>query len=327
MISGEKREEIKGKVGVFVGDIVAICPTLKQIKELTGLQDKEDEKEPEYIFEKDRDVPTGKFNDDNEMIKETKTVKGVRIDVYIREIKAGRPTDFIVKKAYFLEDRQFMSKTGTIQFVNSKGNTKWTDLKENLPKDFFGHINQKTGEMGLETPVREAKLGEVDLMEVLNAFLDINKSKPYNLLVDTKELFKGNFKELQDLLKTQLPRPIMAVGTVRTVVGDEGLKQYQDVWKKLMPAYNAKLVITGNFDRTKIDLLKEKQEDTKKRKSEGEEVEKGDWLQPFEKFVVEISDKENGCKDTYSLTPLHEITDKDIAPAQEEAIDRAGNTY
>lgn len=47
-LGGEKREEIKGKVGVFVGDIVAICPTLKQIKELTSLQDKEDEKEPEY---------------------------------------------------------------------------------------------------------------------------------------------------------------------------------------------------------------------------------------------------------------------------------------
>jgi hypothetical protein len=143
MIQGEKRQEMARKVGVSIFEVVDICPTAERVKELFNL-DEVAEKEPEYVTDKDQEVPDHVDTATGEIVKVTKTIKQCRLDIYLKDTK----TNNVVKHVIFLNNRFFVKKDMTKQqFINDLGKTAWVDDEANLPQKFT-HIIDVNGNVG-----------------------------------------------------------------------------------------------------------------------------------------------------------------------------------
>lgn len=301
MPSGEKRADFARKVGMATFKVAAICPSKDKIKELFGLEE-EAEKEPEYTGEKDVEIPVG-FEDDGVTVrKETKSIRWARIDMYLRDTK----TNDVTKRAYFLWDRPFVKKDlSKQQYINYLGKTAWVDDPANLPEKFTSYP-VKEGHGGDSIPFHPAVSGESDLVEFLDTWLTIDKKKAYDLAVDTDNFFRGDFRELQGLVESELASVMCGAYIVRTVESDGGVQFYQDVWKKFVPGFTFKFFQVNDFTPEKLRDLKDRR-DKLKEKIRTNTVSSTDWMSNWENFVLDITDNDYGCKDAFSLKPAEDF--------------------
>lgn len=319
MISGEKRVEFARKVGVFVGEIIAINPDAAKIAELYKM-DTPAEKEPEYTSEKDTDVPD--HIEDGNVVKVTKTVRNARIDVYIQDTK----TTSVTKKSFFLSDQPFVKKDLTKQqYINVQGKTAWVDSPGNLPKKFT-HFLDKQGNAMEEIPYHASVQGESELIEFLDTWLSIEKKKAFDLSISADNMFKGNFRELQGLVNSDLSSLVMGVYTVRAVDGDQGVQFYQDLWKKFLPAFTIKFFQQIDFTPEKLKEIVDKDVALRAKISGKEQIQNSDWLSNWEKFAMDITG-EYGCKDSFSLKMAHDFDPETHYATQAATIDQTSNEY
>ena len=235
MAFGQGKESNEGSVGFakYIGvgafNVLAVNPTKEELSKIYG---SEIEKDIEYLS---KDEESG--------------VDQVRIDfVVASNTEKNNGIDLKTKVAFFLKNAPRMNAAGTkVQVINAYGETTWVDLelakKGELPEN----------QAWFETPYRPAYIGEEELTSFLKVFLNIpvkawkdkngniktieNKSDAEARLEGIPNYFKGNVKELKEIIKFQPDNLIkMAVGVKTT----EDNKEYQAIYTKMFVKNNVK---------------------------------------------------------------------------------------
>ena len=182
------------KTGLLDVRVIAINPTLKQLNEL-GINV---QNEPRYVLDKKDGV-------DN-----------VKIDFWLRNDEH----DFTTKLTLFLDSETRKSQAGKLQYINKFGTTAWLMSADERPDNLSWY--QFDG-------IRECYKGEEELHNFLRAWVNPSKESACSL-EKTADLFKGNFKELQDL------QSVISENTVRVLLGvrrdEEKDKSFQAVYTK-----------------------------------------------------------------------------------------------
>jgi len=286
-IGGSKRESVdfnsEKKIGLFKAKVVAINPTIEQFKSILGIELKEDSKQTDYLSDREG-------------------VTILRVDFWLQDV-AEYPDGvkpFRHKVSFFLEDDLRENKDGTKkQYINNIGTCSWADDESNLPKWFVGR------------EYRQAYKGEEDFYSFLRSWLcNLNyKSANSTLQLDWKKLMKGNVKDLKDQIGQEFCGEIGVLATVAIKVKDGETKEYQGIYNGgFLPAYSLEKFNSVDYMKSSVlSLLKEK------------ETAKEEKLKPHEKFALDITG-DYGCKDIYSLKPLHDYDATQHLVASDDAI-------
>jgi hypothetical protein len=257
-IGGKKREPVNFEtgpkyVGFFKGRVVSVSPNATDLGKLLGEEiDEDKDKRVKYTGEKDG-------NDT------------VKITFYL-EVD-GKEGLYIPYNIILRNDIRKNKLEDKIQLINSVGETAWVEIDDdgnydaNSTFDSFRHfvkvLNWKLpngdivdkyeqGAKANETEIlgdktfRPALYGEEELAEFLKSWLgklDF-KDSGTSILLDTKKLFAGNFKELSGQVNGEFDVPCVYLANVEVDETDPD-KQYQKVFKKTLPANFMKFINNG----------------------------------------------------------------------------------
>lgn len=250
-IGGEKREnngEYTKRVGLFVGNVIAVNPTEKEYKDILGMELKENSKAAEYLSERDGNTV-------------------LRVDFWIQaKPNADGTKDKPYKVSFFLEDKVRYNKDNTkVQYINSIGSCCWAENEESLPAWFA------------KREYREAYHGEEDLYEFLRNWLNkLNYgSDKTELSLDWKQLMKGNVKMIKSQIEDEWAGDVGCLGTVIIKEVEGEIKEYQGVYNRaFFPSYNIKQFRLIDFDDDNV------------RKALASKESKD--LKPYERFVLKV---------------------------------------
>lgn len=287
MITGQKSTrtgDFEKQIGIAEFNLVSFNPSREELEDLLGTEIKED---PEYL---------GESKDGNVTLQ---------VDVWLKEVKTKR----LFKAKFFLEDREVHSKDGLKkQYINCIGRNAYVEDEDKLTEKFKAY------------DYHTARVGEADFVSLVDAWLNLERSKPYTLDLDWKNMMKGNLRELKELQKTDLPRAICGLCTVRVVEKEGEKKEYQSIYtRKFLPYYTMKNFVSTDFTEDKLSQLKAKR---------GSVVgDKKVYLKDWENFAVEVSDKEHGCKDIYTLQPMQDYDPSKFVQAGPKAIVETDSDY
>jgi hypothetical protein len=286
-MKGNKKEQrdFAKEIGLFEAKVVSINPTREELETLLGA---EIEKDPEYVERKKL-----KDADGNETGRE---VDSVRLSIWLRDVKDESK---LKNLTFYLEDRPRENKDKTkTQYINSVGTTTWISNEEgesSLP-NWFTHFLDRNKQVIGNKSFRKAIVGEEEVANFIkNWTLFDTFDVETDISIDTKRLFRGNVKQLSELINSDMTQSIVAMATVRIkekVVDEEtGQKEteiYQGVHNKdFLPGYTMKFFRGATFDNNRIEQIRGKQK-------------QANW----EKFISSISDKEYGCKTPIFLGDL-----------------------
>lgn len=309
-IGGKEREttnfvEVPKYVGLFEGRVVAINPSAEEFAKLTNQPEDWEPKEDSKMFEY-----LGESKDGNIYL---------RVDVWLEETKKrkeiiiedGEEVEKDVNRkfkiTFFLEDKQRENKDGTrLQYINSVGLCTWAEDENDIP-DWFKKDRE----------YRVAFAGEEQLYDFMRKWLsklDYRNAETV-LQLEWKKLMRGNVKELRDQINGEWSDNIICLATVEAKEKDDGsVAEYQKVYNRdFLYPYTMKYFRTVNYeDPEVIARLKAK---------------KPRDLKPHEKFVVNVTDEEYGCKDYYILKDLTEYDTSMNFAASEKTISEEHPDY
>jgi len=281
LIEGKKREATNyenrtKRVGLFEARVIAINPDAEECKEILGFEPKEGSTMLNYL---------GKSEEGN---------KTARIDIWLLNVA----NDEKFKMTLFLEDKERVNREGTKkQYINAVGSCSWADDVNNLPQWFNSR------------EFRVANVGEEDLYSFLRTWLgelDYRNAET-TLSLDWEKMMNGKFKDLKDQVGGEWCSTIGALATIQTVVDGESTKEYQKVYKAVLPAYSIKLFRVIDFDNPKvIRSLSDKKS-----------------LKAHEKFVIKVYG-EYGCKDYFILKDAKEYKADDNFASSDKSISDDG---
>jgi len=270
-----KREQTEGfkkelKIGFSQVEVLAICPSVDQIAKMREV-DVESIKEQVYTSEKS----------DNE----GNAWERLNIPVYVKNQDTGN-----IDIMYFsIDDKVQTSKDGKIQYINCVGQSQWVHDEKDLWDSFKSFTKYEKGvspkdfEVLAPKTYRAALVGEEKIYKFLMAWSNADMyNRETNVLIDTKKLFKENFKQLQELTRLDLGTVIVPYSVV-TRDKDGELVQSQRIDSSfILPGAYMKTLRLSTFDREKVDKLKQK-----KLNKES--------LTFLERFIVEC------CADEYGI--------------------------
>lgn len=213
-----------GVASVFVR---AINPTKEELEKFYG---RDIENAPEYVGEAD-----------NNGVK----VPQVRLDFMVEADPEKYGIDFKSRVSIFLRRTPRVSKAGKKQVIDKYGRTAWASEQEIASKSIPVYSNGKPA--NIDANYRVAYSGEEDLINFLIAYLNIPSPQKYvngewvmndasklgdseAMLEHIEDYFKGNFKELKDILGYQPNNKVKVLFGVRTA--DDG-KQYQTAYGRM----------------------------------------------------------------------------------------------
>lgn len=215
MVKGNQREQKAGANTKYVGftlvKLKAINPTRKELNELLGIEDQDDDKEINYITQD----PEG--ND------------RVRLSFWLHDEKL----DKYFVHSFNLTNKLRTSKDGVKnQYINSSCITAWSDEEKFLPDWFLKFMDKDKNEIG-KKEFRRALLGEEELATLLRSWLGrMSWNDPASsVLIDTKALLKQDYAELRKQIGGSYDTPFVILTGVRTDDNDPE-KQYQQVYGK-----------------------------------------------------------------------------------------------
>lgn len=287
-IGGKKRESTQQqtdyakKVGLFEANVIAINPTAEEYNDVLGIQLQDGSKATEYL---------GESNDKN---------KTLRVDFWLEEVKNKDK----FKVTFFLEDKIKENKDATKkQYINNVGTCSWAPDPNELPQWFTTR------------DYRVAFVGEEEFYGFVRTWLGNldYRDGGTTLQLDWKALMKGNLKDLKAQLGGEYATTVVALATVKTVVKEDGAKEYQQVYNKaFLPAYNLKQFRLVDYNRPEVlsNLRQKKSKD----------------LKPHERFVLNVTG-EYGCKDFYILKDMKEYNADDNLVASDSVISEDGADY
>lgn len=282
MVKGNQKESGKRLfVGLTSVAVVAINPNRKELNKLLGKEDKDDDKEIDYVDEYE-DYPR------------------VRISIWLRD----QQNDNLYNYSFNMLNKEKLNKTGDkYQYINSTCTTSWVDDEENLPEWFTKFTDFKSKEVLGDKTYRKALQGEEELANFIRVWLGkLNWNHPdTEVEINTKDLFAGKFKELQSQIEGDYDTSFVVLMGVRTVEpkeGEEGeTKQYQTIYgKSFLPGSFIKYINNGmNFPNERT-------------------------LKIWDKFVAEVTG-EYGANFYVELEPLAEYDkSRDLSASKEKKV-------
>lgn len=224
MIQGEKRERqqlsFTKKVGFFEAKVVAINPTIEELKENLNIELSENSKITEYLTLKD-DVP------------------GIRIDFWLEEVKNKEKYRLSIN----LKEKDVVTKDGSKkQYINNIGTTTWAPDDNSLPEWFT------------KRDYREAYAGEELLYRFLKTWLsELDYTKDSTVLqLDWKKIIKGNVKDLKEQVDGAYCGNVLALASVSVSNTNGENKEYQRVYDRVLPVYYQKNFRLINYNDPKV---------------------------------------------------------------------------
>lgn len=222
--------EIKRYTGVGSVFVVGVNPNKA---ELEKLYDRELDKDPEYITEKDG-------------------VTSARIDFIIKTdptAKCSNGIELLTKFSMFIRNEYRFNRDKTkVQVIDKYGRTAWVTKEQAKAHEIPVY---KNGPANIDKDYRPAYVGEEDITNFLKLFLGISNVEKWVKneatgrrevvgLVDNpqdcecrleniEDYFKGKFNEIKGAINLMPNNKIKVLFGVRTT--DEG-KQYQDVYTR-----------------------------------------------------------------------------------------------
>ena len=222
--------EIKRYTGVGSVFVVGVNPNKA---ELEKLYDRELDKDPEYITEKDG-------------------VTSARIDFIIKTdptAKCSNGIELLTKFSMFIRNEYRFNKDKTkVQVIDKYGRTAWVTKEQAKNHEIPVY---KNGPANIDKDYRPAYVGEEDITNFLKLFLGISNVEKWVKneatgrrevvgLVDNpqdcecrleniEDYFKGKFNEIKGAINLMPNNKVKVLFGVRTT--DEG-KQYQDVYTR-----------------------------------------------------------------------------------------------
>ena len=222
--------EIKRYTGVGSVFVVGVNPNKT---ELEKLYDRELDKDPEYITEKDG-------------------VTSARIDFIIKTdptAKCNNGIELLTKFSMFIRNEYRFNKDKTkVQVIDKYGRTAWVTKEQAKAHEIPVY---KNGPANIDKDYRPAYVGEEDITNFLKLFLGISNVEKWVKneatgrrevvgLVDNpqdcecrleniEDYFKGKFNEIKGAINLMPNNKVKVLFGVRTT--DEG-KQYQDVYTR-----------------------------------------------------------------------------------------------
>ena len=222
--------EIKRYTGVGSVFVVGVNPNKA---ELEKLYDRELDKDPEYLTEKDG-------------------VTSARIDFIIKTdptAKCNNGIELLTKFSMFIRNEYRFNKDKTkVQVIDKYGRTAWVTKEQAKAHEIPVY---KNGPANIDKDYRPAYVGEEDITNFLKLFLGISNVEKWVKneatgrrevvgLVDNpqdcecrleniEDYFKGKFNEIKGAINLMPNNKVKVLFGVRTT--DEG-KQYQDVYTR-----------------------------------------------------------------------------------------------
>jgi len=235
-VKGKQKEQKEFVKELFVGftsvKVVAVNPNRKELNELIGKESTPEDKDIVYM---------GTDQEGNERL---------RLAFWLKDDASNK----LFVHSFNLTNKERKNKDGDkCQLVNSTCTTSWapyikkgdniTDkVDDSLVQDWFKNFTTKEKEVIAPKKFRKALAGEEELATLLRSWLGrLDFMDPETeVMVDTKKLFKENYKELRDLIsldennefdKDGIDTPFTILLGVRTDE-DDSTKKYQQVWSK-----------------------------------------------------------------------------------------------
>ena len=220
--------EFKRYIGVAPVRVLAVNPTKSEQEKLynTTL-----DKDPEYV---------GNVNVNG------KDVQNVRISFVVKTDEEKCGIDMTTNVTFFLQNAPRMgSQSGKYQIIDKYGRTAWATEEDIKAKQIPVYSNGKPA--NIDADYRQAYVGEEELTNFIKNYLNIPNVQAYvdgkwvlNTKVDPKDCearleniedyFKGNFKELNDIISYQPNNKVKVLFGVRTT---DDNKQYQSVYTQM----------------------------------------------------------------------------------------------
>ena len=242
---------IKIYTGVAPVFVLAVNPNKEQLEKLYNTQL---ENAPEYVGE----VEVG---------EDKHKVPNVRLDFVVKtDAEKCGGIEFTTKVPFFIRKEYGYNRDQTkVQVIDKYGRTAWVTVEQAKNHEIPVY---KNGPANIDKDYRPAYVGEEDLTNFIKAYLNIpNVMKYVNntwVMVDKPEdcearlesiaeYFKGNFKELRDVIALQPNNKVKVLFGVRTT---DDNKQYQAV-------YNQMFLKNNITDYSKLDA------DLQERKANG----------------------------------------------------------
>lgn len=235
-VKGKQREQKEFVKELFVGftsvKVIGLNPNLTELNKLLGRETAPDQKEPVYL---------GTDQEGHERL---------RLAFWLRDDK----NDKLFVHSFNLTNKERKNKDGDkCQLVNSTCSTSWapyvkkgeniTDkVDESVVQEWFKNFTDKEKNVLGPKKFRKALAGEEELVTFVRSWLGrLNfMDTETEVLIDTKKLFKENYKELRELISLDeneefssdgLDTPFVILLGVRTDE-DDSTKKYQQVWSK-----------------------------------------------------------------------------------------------
>lgn len=250
-------------VGINEFTVVAVNPTRSQLNKILGIEDTDEQQEKEYLSDKEG-------------------VSQVKLEFWLKDSNGNHtPVTYTVKNA------PSVSKADKPQFMNKMGDSSYAEGEMFLAEWFTNESKWTVKNGGL----RKAFIGEAKLYEFLRAWQNriefdkvTKKPKIDEFSIDLKPVFKGNFKELQAMVGSELAGSVIMCQEVRVVDKEGEVKEYQGVYPyAVMPGYRAKIVKnaigTGKWDTKALVNFKESIERSSNFYSNTGDLH---WSQPYQ---------------------------------------------
>lgn len=250
-VKGKQKEQKEFVKELFVGfapvKVVAINPNRDEVNKLTGREATDDDKELVYL---------GNDQEGNDRL---------RLAFWLEDLTTGK----LFVHSFNLTNKERKNKDADkVQLINSTCSTTWapfikkgddvTDkVNESVIQDWFLNFTDKEKTILGPKKWRKALAGEEELATLLRSWLGrMSWMDPETeVMVDTKKLFKENYKELRELISLDhegkfsdegYDTSFVALLGVRTDE-DDNTKKYQQVWQKsFLPASFMKYINNGN---------------------------------------------------------------------------------
>lgn len=238
---GKQSEETSFKLykGVAALNIIAVNPTKSEMEKITG---RTMDNEPEYV---------GKDDNGNDTVRLTFWAKTAQ------DSKVNNNIEMVTSFSFILTKKQRVgSNSGKIQVIDKYGRTAWATKEDIASKSIPQYTS---GPANIDNDYRPACDGEEFLVDFLIQWLNIPGPAVYKegkwvmkddpsdseVSLNLGDLFKGNVKEIAELVKLATNYAVKAAVGIRTT--DEG-KQYQQVFTR-------KFVKNGVTDYSKLDAV------------------------------------------------------------------------
>lgn len=219
---------VKRYIGVAPVFVLAVNPSKSELEKLYNTQLEND---PEYLSE----VEVG---------EDKHKVQNVRLDFIVKtDAEKCGGIEFTTKASFFIRNEYRYNKDQTkVQVIDKYGRTAWVTIEQAKAHEIPVY---KNGPANIDKDYRPAYHGEEELTKFIKAYLGISNVMKYvnntwvmvdnpedceARLEDIAEYFKGNFKELRDVIALQPNNKVKILFGVKTT---DDNKQYQAIYNQM----------------------------------------------------------------------------------------------